>query len=231
MGVLAAVGLQELHLPLGHYELARGIDRGTEAATAHSQTVASSSSHTPLAAVGGHVLAPAAHHDPHEVIEHIFNMADGGQTNGIGSDHGREAVLTELLQGTSSAAHGASSSNVADIAAQVVIMPSAEQLAAAAAEAPQALVADNQQHNEIVGKVLADALHGGGGPAPDIEGLVHAIGAHGRAGNQALEALASHGMEAVPNGHMASFAGFAGGHGCLMMDPMIVHQDAAPAHG
>jgi hypothetical protein len=133
-----------------------------------------------------------------------------------------------LLQATAGPAHGGGT-DVAQIAAQGVIMPSAEQLAAAGDAAPQAFVAGQPQHNEIVGKVVADALHGGDGNAPNIEAMVEAIGANGPAAIHALEALASHGMEAVPNGHMADFAGFAGGHGGLMMDPMIVHQDAAPA--
>ncbi len=198
-------------------------------------------------AAGGNLETLVAdRHEGHERIDHGLDAAKGAQHEAIvshtpvhvqaqsqahaGGEH-HQAPLTELLQATASLAHGAAAG--APIAAQGVIMPSAEQLAAAAnAAAPQGSVAGNApQHNEVVAKVVADALHGGHAHGPDIEAMVHAIGSHGPAGSHAAEALASHGMTAVSNGHMAMFGGFAGAHGGLMMDPMIVHQDAAPSHG
>ncbi|MEA3066099.1 MAG: large repetitive protein, partial [Sphingomonadales bacterium] len=205
--------------------------------------------HTIEKAAGGNLASLMANrHEAHDRVDHGADTAKGGQHEAIvsrtpvhadqaqsqahlGGEH-HQAAQSELLQATAGPAHGGAT-DVAHVAAQGVIMPSAEQLAAACESAPQLTsVAGNQpQHNEVVGKVLADALQGGDGHAPNIEALVQSIGLHGPLGSHALEALASHGMEAVSNGHMAMFAGFAGGHGGLMMDPMIVHQDAAPAHG
>jgi uncharacterized membrane-anchored protein len=81
-----------------------------------------------------------------------------------------------------------------------------------------------------VAKVLADALHGGN--AHDIDALVDAAtGSKGSGPNHGIQTLASHGLESVSNGHTDVFAGFSSGHGGHMMDALIVHQDAAPAHG
>ena len=100
-------------------------------------------------------------------------------------------------------------------------MPSAEDLAGTSE-------GGHAQHNEVVGKVLADALHGGGGETSNIETLINSLPEQdGGQGNAALDALASHGAAAVPNGDISILAGFSAGHGMHMME---MHQDAAPAH-
>jgi hypothetical protein len=118
-----------------------------------------------------------------------------------------------------------------------VAMPSAEQMAAAGSPATAAHVQtvaglNSVQHNEILSKVLADSLNGGGGHGPNVEALVNQLGGHGSGhggGNAALEALASHGAGAASFGHMAFGGAFGGLH---MLGMEMMHQDAAPAaHG
>jgi hypothetical protein len=152
-----------------------------------------------------------------------------------GNDNHQGNAPADLLQATAGAAHG-DSGHGGEVAAQGVVMPSADQMAALAASAnganaPEA--AKDGQHNEIVGKVLVDALHGGDSGGQTIDHLLDAAvtnGAHGHA-NPALEALASQVSGDVSFGHSAFAASFHGGNGLPMMDALAVHQDAAPAHG
>ena len=105
-------------------------------------------------------------------------------------------------------------------------MPSAAMLAAANANHT---VDAHAQTNGEVGRVLFDAL-AGGGHGPDIDAVIDAVAnqAHG-AGQAAVEALASHGPAAVSGWDMASIAGFTGGHTPFTMEHMAAHMDAAPA--
>ncbi len=200
-------------------------------------------------AAGGN-LAPlmADRHEGHDPVGNGLETAKGGQHEAVvsstplhtdqaqsqhhsGGDH-HQAAQTELLHATAGAAHDGAT-HVAQFAAQGVIMPSAEQLATleASAEGAKPSVEDHGgQHNQVVAKVLADALHGGG-HGHSIDHLLDAAhGSHGHA-NPVLEALATHGGGAVPFGHMSFAASFPGGHGVHMMDAMVVHQDAPPTHG
>jgi hypothetical protein len=77
---------------------------------------------------------------------------------------------------------------------------------------------------------LADALHGGDTHGPNIDQLVESLPTKGGAGHS-LETLANHDHGHVPNGHSAVFAGFTNAHGGPILDHIMVHQDAAPAHG
>jgi hypothetical protein len=112
-------------------------------------------------------------------------------------------------------------------------MPSAEQLAASPSastvQPASSLAGELPQHNEVVGKVLADALHSGEGHGPNIDALINGLPGHNGAVPDALQTLASHGDVAVSFGHMGFGAGFGGGHIMLSME-MAMH-DAAPAHG
>ncbi|HEX6741586.1 MAG TPA: hypothetical protein VF079_07315 [Sphingomicrobium sp.] len=58
-------------------------------------------------------------------------------------------------------------------AAPSIAVPSAEQLGAQVAAAH-----DGAQYNQVVGQVLADALHGGGQAGPDIDGLLSGLPGH-----------------------------------------------------
>lgn len=139
------------------------------------------------------------------------------------------APTTELLQGTDAPASDGAAHSA--ITSQAIYMPTAEMLAAHGGKGVDAKGGDAQSSDADVGKVLADALHGGG-QGPDIEALVNALGGQGgEGGKAALEALASHGHGAVPNGDTGVFAGFTGSHGLPSMEHMTMHQDAAPQHG
>jgi hypothetical protein len=120
--------------------------------------------------------------------------------------------------------------------AAAVAMPSAQQLAAIAAAhgvaQPQTSVAgQTAQHDQVVSKVLVDALHGGDGHGPNIDALINGVSSQGSA-HDALQAFASHAGSAVPFGHMGFAQAFGGPHLMLTSEALMVHQDAAPpAHG
>jgi hypothetical protein len=123
---------------------------------------------------------------------------------------------------------------VAPLTATGIIMPSAQQLAAAANQSGQpqgATVAGSQpQSNQVVSQVLADSLQGGHGPTANVDALINTLPAHG-APESSLSTLASLGHMPVSFGHSVIFFGSAGGHGAPLMEQMMAHQDAPPVHG
>ena len=156
------------------------------------------------------------------------SVSDGDSASG--------AAVSELAQGEDNS--GGSDASVQSVfTSQAVVMPGAELLAAAGKGGDhgkgvegQAASVEGQQHNQVVSQVLADALSGGH-HGPDLDALVNAVSQHGgHHAGKGLEALASHGAGGVPNGDMAVFAAFTG-HGMHAMDPMTMHQDAAPSNG
>ncbi len=150
------------------------------------------------------------------------HASDAGAADGlsVGNDAPSSPAPTELLEGTQAPAHDAGA--IAPAAASI-IMPAAAQLAALASSS-----VGGAQHDQVVGQVLADALHGGGGEAT-IDSALASLPGHGGA-NAALEALASHAGAAVPNGDSAGFAGFTAAHSPFNMEAMVVHADAIQAH-
>jgi hypothetical protein len=118
----------------------------------------------------------------------------------------------------------------ATFTADAVAMPSADMLVTAGLARGDASAITGAQHNQVVGQVLVDALHGGSS-GPSIDALINAVSGHaGQAGDATMAALASHAAASVPNGDMGVFAGFSGVYGMPMMEHMMMHQDAAPAH-
>jgi hypothetical protein len=151
-----------------------------------------------------------------------------------GGDHGPSGAPTALPQGTDMPAHSDAAAGQA-VAAAAVAMPSAEQIAALASGAGNGVAGDQHapvdgsaQHNEVVGKVLADSLAGGGGHESAIDAVLNNLPSHGGA-NAALEALASHGAANVPAWDAGGLASFAAAHPVFTMETMMLHPDAAPA--
>jgi hypothetical protein len=149
-------------------------------------------------------------------------LAASGLT-GPGADAHQAPALTELLQASQSVAH-AQVASAAPAFAPGIVMPGAHQLAALANSG-----VTGAQHNQVVGQVLADALHGGSS-GPSLDSVLGSLPGHGGGANAALEALASHAGAAVSNGDSHVFAGFTAGHGMFMMEQMVVHQDAVQPH-
>jgi hypothetical protein len=154
------------------------------------------------------------------------------------SDHGPANAPTDLPQGTDMPAHADSGAAQA-VAAATVAMPSAEQIAAAAGVAgpngmagdPQSQVDNAAQHNQVVGRVLADSLAGGGGHESAIDAILNSLPSHNGA-HAALEALATHGAANVPSWDAGGMEAFAMAHPVFTMESMMIHPDAAPAaHG
>ncbi|HZB68951.1 MAG TPA: hypothetical protein VE403_01170, partial [Sphingomicrobium sp.] len=73
-----------------------------------------------------------------------------------------------------------------------------------------------------VGRVLLDALAGGGN-GPDLDAVIDAVANQGGGRSEAaLEALASQAGLDVSAWHTAGFGGFSGAHGAAM-EPMLHH--------
>ena len=94
-------------------------------------------------------------------------------------------------------------------------MPSAEQLLGQAN-------AGLAQHNEVVGKVLADAIHVGGG---EVDTLLASLPSHGGDGNSTLAACSNHGGEGFAMNEALTLS-LAQSHGTF--ETLMMHQDAAP---
>ncbi len=75
-------------------------------------------------------------------------------------------------------------------AAPSIAVPSAEQLGALAAAAA---AHDGAQHNQVVGQVLAEALHGGGEGATEIDALLSSLPGHSESLHLPLAAADAHG--------------------------------------
>jgi hypothetical protein len=175
-------------------------------------------------ASAGHSQAAAANAGDHSDASNFSaRSVDDGNAQSDGQ------APSALSQGTDApAGHGDAP---AVLTASGIAMPDAALLAAAAAahggvggHAPSV----DGQHNQVIGQVLADALHGGGS-GPNVEALVNSLPQTADHGQAAADALASHAGGAVPNGDMGVFAGFTGAAGLHMMHQMA-HADAVPAH-
>jgi hypothetical protein len=231
---LAAAGLSSADAAAAHgphVSSSNHADRVTETVSGGRATAQIEERHEGHARAD-HALATGKGEQHDAVVSRTPLSEQDAQTH-LGGDHHQGPAPGELLQAT--AAH-VGTAQVTHVAAQGVTMPSADQMASLAATAEGANAPEagqHGQHNEVVGKVLADALHGGG-HGHNIDHLLDAAagshGGHGHA-NPALEALASHGEAAVSFGHMSFGASFHGAHGLAMMDALAVHQDAAPTHG
>jgi hypothetical protein len=236
MGALAAVGLEAEHGSLSAQSIG-GADSG------HSATVETfqASTISGPALDAGHGAAPAHAAEAMVVAESVQSNSGATRFHDMG-DHARGVAhtdakqgteMTELLHGSTGPAHG-QAADATPVTAAAVAMPSAEQLVAAsggnaAAQAQASVSGESAQHNQVVGKVLADALHGGEGHGPNIDATLHAIHGNGPA-HDAIAEFASHGGGAVSFGHMAFGSSFFGPHGMLAVEMM--HTDAAPpAHG
>ena len=237
MGALAAAGLSALDVGIGnhtsfndfsHATLDRSSIETTSVVSFDNEAtggIVNSTHFSQSLVVPGSGPAPQGGGAVHDMVDTSHALTAAGtnaQTN------------TELLHGTTVPGQGGSGGGHAATAAAVV-MPSAQQLAAVGhgSVQPNTNSVAGAQHDEVVGKVLADALHGGDGHGPNVDMLLHALSTHGAAvgGNAGLEALASQASATVPFMHMAGAGGFGGLHTPLMVE-MVTHADAPPpAHG
>jgi hypothetical protein len=173
-------------------------------------------------------VASATVQAPHSTAH--FNETVAAHTLGA-FEHGHAPSMSPLLHGTAASVHAAAAHG--PVMAPAVAMPSAQQLMAALGghSQPRASVAaDGAQHNQVVSKVLADALHGGEGHGPSIDTLLHGHAPNvNHAAHDVIEALASHAGSAVPFSNTSLAAAFHGTHGMFSMG--MAHHDAPPAHG
>ena len=145
------------------------------------------------------------------------DQVDGGNSLTADNDMPADSQPAQLLDGTEASA----SVNVESIVSPVVSMPSADALIAASLEGGEA---DGSQSNAVVGKVLLDALEGGGAEA-SVDALLAALPAHGNGGNGAVEALASQPDAAVSAWDMGHSGGLSA-NANFTMEAMALHHDA-----
>ncbi|MEO8547483.1 MAG: VCBS domain-containing protein, partial [Sphingomicrobium sp.] len=140
-----------------------------------------------------------------------------------GSDDAAHSGPAQLLAATEAPAQPEQS----PMTAAGVMMPSVQQ--AQALDLSNAPGSDAHQSNEVVSKVLADALHGGG-DGHDLDALLNALSGHdGSAANPALDALSSHASAAAAAWGAADFGGFGGQALAFHEAIMVVHPDAVQA--
>jgi VCBS repeat-containing protein len=164
-----------------------------------------------------------------EALVDQLELSSSSQHNAVaavqsltGNDSHPAQVVTELLQGTE--ALQLSAPQQSSFTSGAVGMPSAEMLATVSANA---IAIDAQsRHTGEVGRVLADAL-AGGGHGPNIDAVIDAVTNQGHPVKAGIEALASQGPAGVSGWDMSAFAGFQGPHSAIMMEHvMVLHPDA-----
>jgi hypothetical protein len=233
MGALAAAGLSALDASHGNHVSFRDFGQGEldhqafhtaslGSVTTESASVAQTSHVLQSAVVSKAPVEPQHNGTVHDMVDTVHSLTAASTNNAHGN--------TELLHGTTVPVQGASGGHAATAAS--VVMPSAQQLAAVHGNHSGNSVA-GAQHDEVVGKVLADALHGGEGHGPNVDMLLSAMSTHGAGagGNAGLEALASQAAGGVSFMHMGGAGGSGGFHMPLMVE-MVTHADVAPpAHG
>jgi hypothetical protein len=239
MGALAAAGLGHIQFGVEDRLIVRD-GHGEDFKPLHTDSLAGSNVSTGSVAQPTHIVQSSVTPTHVLVAPHATPLGHefAGHGKGVSTDHVRAHVPTELLQGTEGHAHGGQGLIASPLTASGIAMPSAQQLAAAAQSsatgtAPKASVTggDHGAQHAHVGHVLADVLHDGGhGAHGGVQALINALPLHAGVANP-LGQLATHGPASVSNGYMGHFAGFAGTHGALTMDHMMIHQDAVHGHG
>ena len=230
MGAVAAAGLDSLHGLQSEHASVSGVEHSSALAPTIDTLVASSASAGSSHADSAHTVQPtlAAGTSGHSAPQGGGTVHDMVETaHSLTPANAQSAAPTDLPHGSEGPAHAAAAASA--VTAAAVVMPSAAQLAAAAshgvAQADNSVAGNTPQHEQVVSKVLVDALHGGGGGV-NIDGLLNNVSSHAAA-QDALQALASHGAGVVSFGHTAFADAFGSAHGMQMMHPDI----APPVHG
>ncbi|HEX5238649.1 MAG TPA: hypothetical protein VFW39_09320, partial [Sphingomicrobium sp.] len=236
MGALAAAGLDAEHLTMDGHHLAFNL--GDQLGKMPLAT-ASIGSATPLSAGSEqalHSIQPMPVVQSLEAAQHsspIHDMVESAHPLGSAAS-AQPVTMTQLLHGSTGGTGHATATNLGSMTAPAVVMPSAQQLAAATHGSPlpvNSVAGNSAQHDEVVSKVLADALHGGQGQGPNVDMLLHSLPTHAAGANGALQALATHAASFVSIEHMAMMGPYGGHQSALTVD-MVMHQDAPPpAHG
>ena len=168
MAALAAVGLEADHMRIDWSSVPHLSSHSHELAPLHTAAFApvavqasssGASAHVAQAGFASHMVeTPHSGSHFHDMLQQLH-----------GTDHGdaRQPAATALLHGSDAPAH-TTAVHASAVTAAAVAMPSAQQLAAAAgAHGGDAKSGEAVQHNEVVGKVLADSLNGGGRSRPE----------------------------------------------------------------
>jgi hypothetical protein len=237
MGAVAAAGLSAFDAGVGNHSFHDASHVGI--ATSLNHTVADVLPFDNEAAasfVSSHFqqssIVPGSNAAPHGGGT-VHDMVDA--SHALTTDGADVHANAELLHGTTAPGQGAAAGD-AHMMAPVVSMPSAAQLAASLTHTGSAQPLNSvagAQHDEVVGKVLADALHGGSAQGSNVDALLNAMThAPAAGGNLGLETFASGGSTSVPFTHIPGAGAFGGFHSALTVE-MVMHADAHPAaaHG
>jgi len=233
MAAIAAAGLDAEHMKLDFHAFAADLAHSSSMTPLQSATLASAAIEASSSVAPTHIVQPVLASDPSHSPQHGGHSLDVVEQHAATHGDGKQAPgITELLHGSAAPGHSLPA-NASAVTAAAVTMPSAHQLAAAmgahVTAHPQSTVAgDGGQNSQVVGKVLADSLHGGQGHGPNIDALINGLPGHGGS-HDVLEALASHGEGAVSFGHMAFATAYGAAHAMLSLE-MMQHA-APPPHG
>jgi VCBS repeat-containing protein len=237
MGALAAAGLSAFDMGIGNHVSLNSLgNHQVSEPLLHTLNLASVGDEVASVAQTDHVLQLATVVDATPAIQNsstVHDMVEAAQAL-TPSNTGDAQTNTELLHGTTVPGQGGAATD-AHMMAPAVVMPSAAQLAAALTHTGSAQPLNSvvgAQHDEVVGKVLADALHGGSAQGPNVDALLNAMShAPAPGGNLGLETFASVGSGSVPFTHIPGAGAFGGFHSALTVE-MVMHADAHPAaHG
>jgi len=132
-----------------------------------------------------------------------------------------QSPLADLLEATDTPAV----SNAPASAPAEVAMPAAHVLAEAFGNGAEA----SGQHTQELGRILADALAGGGN-GPSLDAVIDAAGGKAHGAPNALEGLAIPPGADVPAWDMSGIGGFTASH-AMSMEAMLAHPDAPAQHG
>ena len=226
IGAVAAAGLVAMPATAAAHLGESSVPGGLDLAFAHNGVVSSLSvpAEGQATTIGDMLLQPAFDADS---VAKFASHGESKEAQPSSSEHGLtnpEAAAqpgpAELLAGTDAPAQSATT-------AAVVVMPSAEQLQAfiaSSASAPEA-----HQSNEIVSKILVNALSGGK-DGPDLDALINTLKGHGSGGNDsALPALASHAAAFMPGVGVNDFGDFMVHQFATHGEAMALHPDAPNA--
>ena len=223
IGAVAAAGLVAMPAAAAAHLGESSVPSGPDLTSAHNGVVSSLSvpAEGQATTIGDKLLQPAFDADSvakfashGESKEALPSSSDHGLTN---PEAAPQSGPSELLAGTDTPAQSAT-------IAAAVIVPSAEQLQAfiaSSASAPEA-----HQSNEIVSKIMINALSGGKDD-PDLDALINTLKGHGSGGTDAaLPALASHAAALLPGVGMNAFGDFMVHQFATHGEAMALHPDA-----
>ena len=152
-------------------------------------------------------------------------MAEHGKNaNGVLDQQEGQHSLTALTEATAPVHNQAPDASA--LTASTVAIPSAQQLGFG----EHSVGSDPVQHNEVVARVLADALDVVAAPGHDIDKLLASLPHSNEHGPASLGEILAHGMEAAGTGLQATGVALEWMHSPFALETLVAHPDALSPH-